>query len=56
MDRIDQVGGTAESRRLHIYWLPGHKGIVENETVDEIAKRVVRLVTQPLQDIRKFFK
>lgn len=37
---------------MHIYWVPGPKGIPENEIDDEIAKSAIRLGTEPPQEIR----
>lgn len=44
------------SKLLHIYWVPGHKGITGNEIADQIAKSAVRLAIESVQEIRKSLK
>ena len=49
-EAIERLAGNS---RLHIYWVPGHKGIMGNEIVDEIAKSAVRLPFEQENDIPK---
>lgn len=46
----------AEGKRLHIYRVPGNKGILGNEIADDIAKNAIRLSTKPVTEIRKSLK
>ncbi|XP_017465837.1 PREDICTED: uncharacterized protein LOC108358852 [Rhagoletis zephyria] len=52
----EAVDRAAESKRLHIYWVPGHKGILGNEIADEIAKSAIRLASEPVREIQKSLK
>lgn len=47
------VESVARIKRLHFYWVPGHKCIEENEIVDETDKSNVRLSPENVTNIGK---
>ena len=41
----------ATNRKLHIYWVPSHVGIPENEAADEVARSGVHLPEEQMLDV-----
>lgn len=50
------VNTVVTGKRLHVYWVPGHKGVSGNKIADDITKSAIRWLTAPLQKIRKSLK
>lgn len=49
----EAVGKATLGKRLHIHWVSDHNDIVSTEIADEVAKSVIHLAGDPVQNIQK---